>query len=273
MFKLLSSLSSSSSSFSRIFPLLCNNTRNFTSRTHKFRPSSSTNPFALSSFFTPPNELNQIFSEFNRLANSMLSLNNQVYSQFFKSPSSWGSGGDIEIDSGTSTGSSKQLQDKSSTTSTSSKKSESGSESKKSEMATTSETESPLSSGIMPIDTGALFSNNMGIKLDLDEEPDKYILKASVPEFTKDHLKCKVRNGYLVISGEMKQEKKDQHGHFHSTRAVTQSIKLPDNIQEDQIAAKFENGVLNILIPKKEKTETQQQQQQQQQQSDNIQIQ
>jgi len=94
---------------------------------------------------------------------------------------------------------------------------------------------------------------NRSITLKVDEQTDKYIVSATIPEFNKDQLKLQIRDGLLSISGEMNEEKKDQHSYSKSSKYVQRSMKLPDNIDEQHISAKYENGVLNVNIPKLEK--------------------
>jgi len=94
---------------------------------------------------------------------------------------------------------------------------------------------------------------NKSISLKVDEENDKYIISASVPNFNKDQLKLQIRDGLLTISGEMIEEKKDEHSYSKSSQFVQRSMRLPDNINEENINAKYDNGVLRVNIPKLDK--------------------
>jgi len=98
---------------------------------------------------------------------------------------------------------------------------------------------------------------NKSITLKVDEQADKYIVSASIPEFNKDQLKLQIRDGLLSISGEMAEEHKDEHSYSKSSKYVSRSMKLPDNINEENINAKYENGVLSVNIPKLEKPKQQ----------------
>lgn len=93
---------------------------------------------------------------------------------------------------------------------------------------------------------------NEQISLKLDEKEDKYIVNAKLNGFNKEHLKLQVKDGLLTVSGEMKQEKNDESGYSKSTRFVCRSIALPENVNEDKISAKYENGILAVHIPKLE---------------------
>jgi len=94
---------------------------------------------------------------------------------------------------------------------------------------------------------------NKSIQLKVDEQQDKYIVSANIPEFNKDQLTLQIRDGLLSISGEMKEEKKDEHSYSKSSKYVQRSFRLPNNIDEQHISAKYENGVLNVNIPKLDK--------------------
>jgi len=179
------------------------------------------NPF--SSFFSAPQDFNSIFNEFNKLANNMMQLNNAMYNQFFRNERNEENKEQQQQEQG------KHKSDR------------------EIEIAGDSSI-----SGINPIDSSINLMNTkeLRLKLDLDENENEYVIKASTPEFSKDNLHCEVRDGYLLISGEQNEEKQDNKTHYKSSRSVSQSIKLPNNIKEDQIQAKFENGVLNIIVPK-----------------------
>jgi len=94
---------------------------------------------------------------------------------------------------------------------------------------------------------------NKSITLKVDEQTDKYIVSATIPEFNKDQLKLQIRDGLLSIMGEVNEEKKDEHSYSKSSKYVHRSMRLPNNIDEQHINAKYENGVLSVNIPKLEK--------------------
>jgi HSP20 family protein len=64
----------------------------------------------------------------------------------------------------------------------------------------------------------------------------------------------KVANGVLSIKGEKQEEKegkeKDYYRRERSFGSFERSFQLPDNIEEDKIAATFKNGVLSVTLPK-----------------------
>ena len=68
------------------------------------------------------------------------------------------------------------------------------------------------------------------------------------------NIEVKVANGVLSIKGEKQEEKegkeKDYYRRERSFGSFERSFQLPDNIEEDKIAATFKNGVLSVTLPK-----------------------
>lgn len=103
---------------------------------------------------------------------------------------------------------------------------------------------------------GTEIRRNMSPKLDVAETKDKYEIKAEMPGIDEKDIDLSVDDGVLTISGEKKteQESKDK-GYWLkecSYGTFSRSVRLPDNIADDKIDAKFNNGVLTIDVPKKE---------------------
>lgn len=94
------------------------------------------------------------------------------------------------------------------------------------------------------------------LPLDVVEKDDEYVVKASLPGINPDDLEITYNNNTLTIRGEMKsdQEEKDEDYVLRERRmgSFTRSISLPVPIQQDQISANFEDGVLTLHLPKTE---------------------
>lgn len=90
----------------------------------------------------------------------------------------------------------------------------------------------------------------------ISESKTDFKVSLSAPGLKKDEFKVEVENGLLVISGEKKEESKEETENFKrrefSYNSFSRSFELPENILDDKINAKYEDGVLNISIPKKE---------------------
>jgi HSP20 family protein len=92
--------------------------------------------------------------------------------------------------------------------------------------------------------------------VDLLEREDSLVLKADLPGLTKEDVRIEVRDNVLTISGERRSDVEDkQNGYYRVERAFgsfSRSLTLPDGVDADRIAASFENGVLEVTIPKPE---------------------
>lgn len=92
---------------------------------------------------------------------------------------------------------------------------------------------------------------------DIEEEKDKYIVKAELPGVKQENIKVSLVNNTLTIQGERKAEHKEKHEGFHRYERVQgefrRSFHLPTEVDADKIKAKQKNGVLEVEIPKSEK--------------------
>ena len=92
--------------------------------------------------------------------------------------------------------------------------------------------------------------------IDLVEGEDHFVLKADLPGLAEDDVSIEVQDGMLTISGERKAEHESrERGWYRVERAFgsfSRSLTLPDGIDPDAIAARFDRGVLEVRIPKPE---------------------
>jgi len=84
-----------------------------------------------------------------------------------------------------------------------------------------------------------------------------YYLEIDLPGVKKEDIDISVNDGILVISGERKLEKKEEKESYTRIESFfgrfERAFKLPADADLDNIEAKYENGVLKIFIPKKQK--------------------
>lgn len=100
-----------------------------------------------------------------------------------------------------------------------------------------------------------LFSKGAYPKVNVLDEETQVLIQAEIPGLKKDQVKIDVQDGVLTIKGE-KREIKDETKKTYVYRELKQgsfvrSFTLHDNLDADKIDAKFENGVLEVVIPKK----------------------
>lgn len=98
------------------------------------------------------------------------------------------------------------------------------------------------------------------MKTDIREKKDKYIIDIDLPGFEKENISLSLNSGYLDISAKTEKEEnsEDEERFVRQERfygECSRSFYVGEDITEEDIHAKFNNGILKIEIPKKEKQE------------------
>ena len=92
-------------------------------------------------------------------------------------------------------------------------------------------------------------------KTDGIEKKDKYILNVDLPGFEKENIDLSLDNGYLTIfAKKINEEENEESKYVRQERfygECSRSFYVGDQIKEEDIMAKFNNGILNIEVPKK----------------------
>jgi HSP20 family protein len=102
----------------------------------------------------------------------------------------------------------------------------------------------------------ALFENTWVPAVDVYETKENIRVKAELPGLKKDEVQVSVQDGILSLKGERKQETDEKqegyrrvemiYGQFH------RAIQLPTSVDTAKIKANYKDGVLDIVLPKKE---------------------
>ena len=108
------------------------------------------------------------------------------------------------------------------------------------------------------------FLPRLGINIpavNISETPKDYSLELAAPGMTRKDFKLEIDNHRLNIIGEKfdKKEEKDWDGKNFSRKEFSyksfhRTFQIPENSKLDRVDAKYENGILKIVIPKKEVT-------------------
>ena len=97
---------------------------------------------------------------------------------------------------------------------------------------------------------------NVGMKMDIYEKDNKYVVEVDVPGYKKEDIKISCDNGYLTISAEKKKEEKEDKKYIHRERTSigreTRQVYVGD-IDEESIKAEFKDGILVVTLNKEEK--------------------
>jgi len=93
-------------------------------------------------------------------------------------------------------------------------------------------------------------------RTDMSETDTEYIVKVDLPGVTKKDVKVNYEDNRLTISGERRKESKEEKENFYRKErfygSFMRSYTLPHAIKEDEIEARFTDGVLTIHVPKSE---------------------
>jgi HSP20 family protein len=92
--------------------------------------------------------------------------------------------------------------------------------------------------------------------VDIKEEADRFVLHADIPGVSPEKIDVSMENGVLTIKGEKKTEATtEQEGYKRVERSYGsfyRRFSLPDSANAEAISAKSINGVLELVIPKRE---------------------
>jgi HSP20 family protein len=98
--------------------------------------------------------------------------------------------------------------------------------------------------------------SNWAPAVDIYETGNELVLTAEVPGIDEKDIEIKVEDNTLTLKGERKFEKETKEENFHrlerSYGSFFRAFSLPNSIDPDRIQAEHENGVLKIIMPKRQ---------------------
>lgn len=92
-------------------------------------------------------------------------------------------------------------------------------------------------------------------KCDIYDDGDNYVVEMDTPGFSKDEINVHIEKGYLTISAEHKDEINDENKNYIRKERIYGSTKRQfyvGDVDENLIKANFNDGVLKVIVPKKE---------------------
>ena len=109
--------------------------------------------------------------------------------------------------------------------------------------------------GFTPVTNGAA-RDHWAIPLDIVQEEDSFVVRASLPGVTPEDIQVSVDQGVLTIKGQTQTEGEHKEGVFvvreRRSGSFQRSLRLPDTVDADGAEPNFNNGVLTITLPKVE---------------------
>ena len=90
--------------------------------------------------------------------------------------------------------------------------------------------------------------------MDLVETESSFVLKADLPGLSESDVNIQLDDNVLTVSGERKSEHEDRKAGYYrverSYGSFRRSLTLPEGVDADAVTATFENGVLEVTVPK-----------------------
>lgn len=110
----------------------------------------------------------------------------------------------------------------------------------------------------MMIDLDRFFSHPLfnlnPLRTDIRETDSEYVVEAEIPGAEKQDIKVSVHDGVLAIRAERNQDvKEERNGYIRRERSsgtVERRFALAEDADEEHIEARYENGILRVVIPK-----------------------
>ena len=101
---------------------------------------------------------------------------------------------------------------------------------------------------------GSRWSGTSLPAVNVAEKENEYSIEVAAPGYKKEDFKIKVNNDVLTVSAEAKAENKEGDKEYtrqeYSYSSFSRSFRLPDNVKDDAIKAKYEDGMLKLNLPK-----------------------
>lgn len=92
--------------------------------------------------------------------------------------------------------------------------------------------------------------------VDIHETEKEIVLKADLPGINLDDVDIRVENNVLTLRGERRFEKEVKDENYHrverSYGSFVRTFSLPNSVNSEQIEAGYDNGVLKVVMPKRE---------------------
>jgi HSP20 family protein len=93
--------------------------------------------------------------------------------------------------------------------------------------------------------------------VNIKESDEAFHTEMAVPGFSKKDFKIDIEGSYLTISAEKIKESNKSNERYtkkeFESKSFSRTFNLPENVDPDKIEATYQEGILQLIIPKKEK--------------------
>lgn len=104
---------------------------------------------------------------------------------------------------------------------------------------------------VKPAETGVVVPN-----IDMYDRKSEIVLKAELPGVEKENIDLTITKDSITLKGEVKRDEEIKEEDFYARERVfgsfTRTMTLPSEVDSEKAKATFKNGVLEIVLPKKE---------------------
>jgi HSP20 family protein len=102
------------------------------------------------------------------------------------------------------------------------------------------------------------WDSRVAMPMDIEEQENSFVVKASVPGYTTDEIDITVKDGILFIRAEREEEEEQEREGWHLRERFTGSVErhlhLGEDIDGENIEAELTHGVLTLTLPKVEES-------------------
>ncbi len=95
-------------------------------------------------------------------------------------------------------------------------------------------------------------------EIDMYEEDDKVVVKVKAPGFNEKNVNITVEDNSLTITGTAEEKEEEKNKKYYrkeiTHKSFTRTISLPSKVVAEQAKAEFNNGILEIELPKAEES-------------------
>jgi HSP20 family protein len=102
----------------------------------------------------------------------------------------------------------------------------------------------------------AMSTTEWNPSVDIFENENEIVVKAELPGMNAKDIDVRIENNVLMLKGERRFEKETKEENYHRVEreygSFSRSFSLPMAVREDKVTAEYKDGVLKIVLPKKE---------------------